>query len=227
MVASCVSATAFANHNAAAGLATVDLVPGSHRVRIFLAVSDIETSQVLIHAIRVDQTHWPDLWNFSLRGTRNSPSLSSLAEGWTQPSAIDLSVLNGPVEDWPDMALSGTMIGIWLGALVREGRAIGVGAPPYETRWAPAEVPGQILQHADRELALEAGRREHAPNAPSRLSCLWLADDLLDARNWIYRMMGPESLLLHVQPTRSLSSPMRRFVFEFSERRPPWCRPAC
>jgi hypothetical protein len=67
-------------------------------------------------------------------------------------------------------------------------------------------------------------------------------------RSW-QRLTDPEGRVLHLTPEqpsrlvvfvhgfwggavttwreRSLSSPVRRFVFEFSERRPPSLRPAC
>jgi hypothetical protein len=85
-----------------------------------------------------------------------------------------------------------------LGSIVRSGGHVGRGTPPYETKWATPEVGAQILRSADRELALEAGRRARAPSSPSRLCCLWLAEDSVESRRWVQQMVGPQSFVMKV-----------------------------
>jgi hypothetical protein len=104
------------------------------------------------------------------------------------------------------MFLSGFMVTLRLGAIVRAGGRIGWGVPPYPTRWATDEVQERILRNANRELALEAGRRKHAPNAPSRLCCLWLAEDTVEGRNWVQTMVGSRSFVMQVIVTIELAS---------------------
>lgn len=52
---------------------------------------------------------------------------------------------------------------------------------------------------ADIEIELESIRREIAPSAPSRLSCLWVAIDSADGRKLISEMFGNEVHVLRVQ----------------------------
>src|SRR6516225_7214974 len=119
----------------------------------------VDVGMSLIHGIRADDEHWTDVWNFSLAGTRGSLGLLNLAQGQPSPYNVDLSILSGPPQDWPPMFLSGFMVTMRLGAIVRAGGHIGRGAPPYPTQWAPEEAEGRVLRNADRELAMEAGRR--------------------------------------------------------------------
>src|SRR5436305_1903080 len=65
------------------------------------------------------------------------------------------------------MFLSGFMSTLRLGAIVCAGGRIGWGVPLYPTRWATDETQQRILKNADRELALESGRRSHGQAAPS------------------------------------------------------------
>src|SRR4051794_34418487 len=154
-----------------------------------------------IHGVRADDDHWTDAWNFSLAGTRGSIGLLNAAESHATPYRVDLRVLAGPPQDWPPMFLSGFMTTLRLGAIVRAGGRIGCGVPPYLTRWAPYEVQDRVLRNANRELALEAERRRQAPDAPSRLCCLWLAEDTRKGRNWVQAMMGVRSFVMQVKVT--------------------------
>ena len=144
---------------------------------------------LLIHSLRADEEHWIDVWNFSLAGTRSSIGLADRAQALVTPCEVDLAVLSGPPQDWPPMFLSGFLVTVRLGAMVREGLRLGRGVWPYPTRWATGEGEQRILANADREIALERGRRLHAPTAPSRLCCLWLAEDTTEERHWVGRMM--------------------------------------
>jgi hypothetical protein len=152
-----------------------------------------------IHGIRADDTHWTDAWNFSLSGTRSSIGVANaLTETHVTPYEVDLEILAGPPQSWPPLFLSGFLTTLRLGSIVRAGGHVGQGAPPYETKWATPDVEAQILRAADRELALEAGRRAWAPSAPSRLCCLWLAEDSVEGRRWVQKLVGPQSFVMKV-----------------------------
>jgi hypothetical protein len=97
------------------------------------------------------------------------------------------------------MFLSGFMSTVWQAAIVRNGWQLGRGAPPYTTKWAPPEHIERALRATDRELALEEGRRRHAPGSASRLSCLWLAEDSQAGRTWVQHIVGPEAFVLRVR----------------------------
>jgi hypothetical protein len=159
-----------------------------------------------LHGIRADDDHWPDAWNFSLQGTRSSIGLVNAAEKHSTPYDVDLAVLAGPPQDWPPMFLSGFMVTLRLGAIVRAGGRIGRGMPPYTTKWATPESEAQVLRAADRELALEAGRRTQALSAPSRLCCLWLTEATTKGRAWVQQMLGPRSFIMQVRLTTALTS---------------------
>lgn len=159
-----------------------------------------------IHGVRADDDHWTDAWNFSLQGTRGSIGLINAAEAHTAPYDVELAVLAGPPQNWPPMFLSGFLVTLRLGAVVRAGGQIGRGVPPYPTKRATSESEARVLRAADRELALEAGRREHAPSAPSRLCCLWLAEDTVKGRAWVQEMVGPRSFIMQVRVTTEFVS---------------------
>ena len=140
-----------------------------------------------------------DVWNFSLGGTRSSIGAVNAYEGQARPHEVDLELLTRLPSEWPPMVLSGFLLTVWKGAIVRNGLRLGQGVDPYPTRWATPEEAEQALRAADRELALEAARRRHVQSAPSRLSCLWLADNTIRGRNWVESMLGPKSFLFEVR----------------------------
>lgn len=54
----------------------------------------------------------------------------------------------------------------------------------------PEGTAENILRIRDIELAFEEGRRTHAPEAPSRLSCLWLVENSCVGRATLRKMFG-------------------------------------
>jgi hypothetical protein len=174
-------------------------------VRSSSEVSLADRNTGYVHAVRADDDHWTDVWNFSLEGTRSSIGLINTAMSYPKPCDVDLAVLAGSPRDWPLMVSSGFMATLRLGAIVCAGGWIGRGVAPHPTKWATHEAREKVLRNADRELALEAGRRKHAQSAPSRLCCLWLADDTVQGRRW-QRTMGHQSFLMRVQITIALAS---------------------
>jgi hypothetical protein len=75
---------------------------------------------------------------------------------------------------------------------------------PHATKWATPESLERVKRAADRELALEAGRRSHEPLAPSRLCCLWLAENTTQGRTWVQQIVGPQSFVMQVQMTHAM-----------------------
>jgi hypothetical protein len=168
-------------------------------------ISTIADEARYVHGVRADDDHWADAWNFSLGGTRASIGLLNAVESHPTPYDVDLSVLAGSPDEWPPMFLSGFMVTLRLGAIVRAGGRIGRGMAPYTTKWATPESQERVKQATERELALEAGRRKHARSAPSRLCCIWLAEDTIRGRAWVQKIVGPQSFMMNVRITRALT----------------------
>src|SRR4051794_33761630 len=121
--------------------------------------------------------------------------------GCPHPTTLSIDMLRGDTRVWPDMPLSAFLLAIRAGALIRAGIPTGMGVPPYPTHWHSREQMAQTLRAADREIVLEEARRRYASDAPSRLCCLWLAENTLPARNWVQGMTGTMSFLLQVKVT--------------------------
>jgi hypothetical protein len=154
-----------------------------------------------IHGLRADDGHWSSVWNFSLAGTRTSVGVLNAVEEHAVPEEVDIEVLQGLPSGWPPMFMSGLLSIVWQGAIVRNGLKLGQGVPPHQTHWATEEWALRMLRAADRELALEMWRREHGRLAPSRLSCIWLAENTVDGRNLVHDMIGEKSFLMQVDIT--------------------------
>jgi hypothetical protein len=58
-----------------------------------------------------------------------------------------------------------------------------------------ARLVAQHFQILSRELTMELVRRDVAPQAPSRQTCLWAADTLEQAHRWFARLEGQKTLL--------------------------------
>jgi hypothetical protein len=61
------------------------------------------------------------------------------------------------------------------------------------------EVADRITRLANYELAFETGRRVHAPDAPSRLSCIYLAPNTIDGRRYATQMATMTGFVLAVR----------------------------
>lgn len=154
-----------------------------------------------LHGVRADDVHWTDVWNFSLAGTRSSIGLVALSMGCPHPTTLSIDMLRGDPRVWPDMPLSAFLVAIRMGGLIRAEVPTGMGVPPYPTHWHSRDQMAQTLGTANREIVLEEARRSYAPDAPSRLCCLWLAENTLPARNWVQGMTGTMSFLVEVKVT--------------------------
>ena len=60
-----------------------------------------------------------------------------------------------------------------------------------------------IINRNDRlwslELSLEEARRKYSPDAPSRFSCLYIAEDTKETREWLSKMFGGSRALFKVK----------------------------
>lgn len=118
-------------------------------------------------------------------------------------SADGRSIRDVPLDELARIPYQGTLSPragwyVWAAAVIRGGGHVGVGVEPYPTRWAPKESEEHILRIGDMELAFEKVRRAVAPDAPSRLSCLWVADDSPVTRAGLERMFGGRRRILKV-----------------------------
>jgi hypothetical protein len=104
------------------------------------------------------------------------------------------------------MFLSGFLATLWIGGFVRAGGRVGRGMDPYPTQRATEESQQRARHAADRELALEEGRRVHASDAPSRLCCIWLAETSPSAVAWVQQMVGLESFIMKVKVSVEIAS---------------------
>ena len=147
----------------------------------------------LFHGIRADSAHWHEVWNFSLAGTRTAIASTASVYGLATLGEVPLDDLRQRPEAFPGTFVSGFGATVMQAAMIRAGMNVGIGVPPYETRWYSDEVRDRIIHNADRELIFEQVRRAVAPDASSRLSCIWAVEDTWRGRAWVERMMGVES----------------------------------
>lgn len=78
--------------------------------------------------------------------------------------------------------------------ILRNGQHIQMGVPP-NTYNLSSEAEAKILKISDVELVFEEMRRKVAPQAPSRLNCLWLAANNEQGRKHIKEMLGDVYIL--------------------------------
>jgi len=85
---------------------------------------------------------------------------------------------------------------VWAAAIIRSGGHVGIGQ--FDTKWLPKEDLERIKKLGDIELEIEKLRREIAPEAASRLGCLWVADNTKHGEVNIRSMFGPSIYLAKV-----------------------------
>jgi hypothetical protein len=147
----------------------------------------------------VDLEDWYPCWNLALSGRLYSPDFAASLN----PNLADShrAIRDVPIEELRAGLPVGTPTprAVWqLGAaaIVRSGGKVGIGV--NHTQWCSPERADQLRASGDVELAFEAGRRQFRPEAPSRLSCLYLAEDSDSGRAHVRAMLGPGIHLLRV-----------------------------
>jgi hypothetical protein len=149
-------------------------------------------------------------WNMSLSGTLTSADFMNLAPGFREVGTT--LVREVPIEELRDNPRAATgavlprLLGVIQAAMIRSGMTVGMGAPPYPFHPFPPDLCDRIVRIADMELLLERIRRETAPGAPSRLSCIWLADNTTEARTWISQMFGAQTLIVPIRVEAALAT---------------------
>jgi len=77
-----------------------------------------------------------------------------------------------------------------------QGGHVGIGLG--NTQWLPRSETDEYVSRREVELAFESRRREVAPEAPSRLSSLYLAEDSDGGRFHLQDILGPDIHILRV-----------------------------
>lgn len=100
-----------------------------------------------------------------------SVPISELATGWVEGNAVSPR----------------------FGRFLYPGGVLNLGGEMMDGHGEPwPSTPGarqRVIDTAQAEIAFELGRREHAPRAPSRLTCIWLAEGSEKGRGVIQSML--------------------------------------
>lgn len=107
----------------------------------------------------------PDLRSLSIEQLKYGPVLGGM---YSSPRAVEC-LIKAPI--------------------LRNGQHIRMGVPP-NTYYLSAEDEAKLLKMSEVELVFEDIRRTVAPQAPSRLNCLWLAENNEHGRKHINEMLG-------------------------------------
>ncbi len=143
-----------------------------------------------IHAL--DARNWLPCYNLKLNPILMSPDF--MARSDRGMSEVHQSLRDAPIEclesgPFPIGTVTPRSGNIVLpGTIVRRGDKIGIGVE--NTKWIPDATQKEIMRRADIEITFEKMRREIAPDAASRLSCLWLAEDTPDGNTHLKEMFG-------------------------------------
>ncbi len=162
-------------------------------------MTSVSVPTSLIHGIRADGVHWTDCWNFSLAGTRTSVEVIAAIEGTPSLRDAPMDVLRERPTQVPATFLSPFASLVFQGAMLRAGMRLGYGSPPFQTRWFSDKDEQRTLLRSDRELLFEEVRRTASPDKPSRLACIWAAENTTAGRNYVEGLMGRQSFVVEVE----------------------------
>lgn len=157
-----------------------------------------------IHAI--DLRDWYPCHNLALSGRLISPNALALLDKGV--GEIHRSIDDTPLEDLamglhPPSAVTPRAAGeVIRGGILRQGLKIANGF--NEVELMSEETRLHALRSSDVELTFERIRREVAPNAVSRLSCLYLAERSADGEAMLRGMLGRNIYILQVRPIVTL-----------------------
>jgi len=157
-----------------------------------------EASQLppLIHGFAAED--WLACWNIQRAGTLVSLDFANEVE-FRKPGLRDVAMEDLQRGSVSAGALAPRVLLLWQAALIRNGGWIGEGVPPYRTRKTSAEESERVVRQADVELRMEEARRDLAPSAPSRIGCLYLAEDSAPGRTMVSRLKGHDAFLMRVR----------------------------
>ncbi len=148
----------------------------------------------------MDLSNWYLCHNLSLSGKLFSPCCLSLLY-----SKIEYSnIYNTPISDLKNninvpygFITPRSVSSVIIAPLIRKGMDVGFGV--QNTEFLPDDQKEHILKMSSVELKFEEIRREVSPEAPSRLSCLWLAENTAEGRNHIQNMLGDSIYIFKVK----------------------------
>lgn len=158
-------------------------------------MSAMSTERQFVHS--VDPSNWLTCHNLKLFPYLSSPDfmarkdrgLAAVHQSLRQISVEDLQKGSRP----PGVVTPRTALKIITGAVINSGGHVG-----QDGQWLTAEQERYIHDIWKIELDFEMRRREIAPEAASRLCCLWLAEDSQPGRKNIQLMLGPDKPILTV-----------------------------
>jgi hypothetical protein len=155
----------------------------------------------LIHGLSAED--WMACWNMHLEGTLTSFDFANEV-GFKKPGLRCLAIEDLRRGSFGEVALAPRMQCLWQPAIIRSGGWIGEGVPPYPTRKASARECKRVVRQADFELRMEEVRRDIAPDAPSRIGCIYLAEDSVAGRTMVSRLKGHDAFLMQVRVRHGL-----------------------
>jgi hypothetical protein len=127
----------------------------------------------------VDLEDFYPCWNLAFMGTLSSPDYSVSTDAGL--FASHQSIRDTPIERLRTVGLPPGMV-----------------SPRARCLISTANADGHVTKRRDAELAFEEARRSLAPDAPSRLSSLYLAEDSQAGRNHVRSMLGSDIHILRV-----------------------------
>jgi len=155
-----------------------------------------------VHGYRAD--NWLARSNMGIEATLFSTEVLTL-----ENPASFVSIRNVPIEalrtwsDVPPLALLPRAQSLVHAHNIRIARDY---QRPLSDLGISAEQANRITRLAEYELAFEEVRRRVSPDAPSRLSCIYLAEDTIDGRNYASQMATIEGFVLTVRVPLAIRS---------------------
>jgi hypothetical protein len=149
----------------------------------------------------IDLDDWYPCHNLALCGRLYSPDFAASCEPGL--AASHRCIKDIPIES---LMQSGTPMGVlspraswyvWAAAIIRSGGHVGIGS--IDTKWFPKSHMDRIVCIGDIELAFEKVRRDIAPQAVSRLACIWVAENTSIGQAHIRSMLSVNTLILKVK----------------------------
>jgi hypothetical protein len=150
----------------------------------------------LVHGFEAED--WLACWSMHLKGTLVSVDVANELE-FGLPGARGLATDDLREGNLGGAFLSLRMLRLRQAAIIRSGGWVGEGAPPYPTLRASTQVSERVVRLADLELCLEKGRRDLAAGAPSRIGCLFLAENSAAGRTTTSELKGHDAFIMQVR----------------------------
>jgi len=162
-------------------------------------MSNVSHMQQFIHAI--DLRNWHACHNLSLNGCLHTPNALALVDPGIgeQHQLIDNISIEELAQGFhPSTVVAPRAIGEVIRAgILRNSMQIANGFNEVEI--ISEETKRNALDCSDVELSFESARRKIAPTAPSRLSCLYLAERTEAGEQMLGEMLGASIFILHVE----------------------------